>query len=82
MYALAVEKLAENTPENTRASSNSGKVCATAMSRKSTPSPKQDSRMTSRRPYRSDKAPWIGEQKNWIAANRNPNQPIQCAASA
>ena len=60
MYAFAVVKLAENIAETTRPTSNHGSVCATAMKMKSTPSPRHDSRITGRRPKRSDIAPCTG----------------------
>ena len=70
-------KLAENIAENTRPTNSHASVGASAMTMKSMPRPRQDSRITGRRPKRSDNAPWIGAQKNWIAANMVLNTPIQ-----
>jgi hypothetical protein len=47
---LAVVKLAEVMPEMMRPTNNHGSVLATAMKMKSRPSPRQDSRITGRRP--------------------------------
>src|SRR5690606_2792463 len=45
------------------------------MNTKSAPSPRHDSRITGRRPKRSDNAPCTGAHANWIAANSTPNTP-------
>lgn len=52
------------------------------MKMKSSPSPRHDSRITGRLPWRSDRAPWIGAVTNWITANTVPKRPTQYAADA
>src|SRR5690606_36258560 len=69
-------------PEMIRPTSSHGSVLARAMNTKSRPSPRQESRITGRRPKRSDSAPWIGEVTNWMPANTVPNTPTQYAALA
>src|SRR5882724_1777265 len=45
-------------------------------------SPKQEMRMTGRRPKRSDHAPSMGEKMNCMLAQARPNQPIMEDARA
>src|SRR5467141_4205995 len=44
--------------------------------------PKQDMRMTGRRPNRSDHAPSNGEKMNCIVAQANPKYPVMLEARA
>src|SRR5689334_5579106 len=79
-YAFAVLKLAAVMPEMMRPMKSSGSVLTSAIIRKSRPRPRFDSRITGRRPKRSDKAPCTGVKMNCIAMNTVANQPYQTAA--
>ena len=50
MYAFAVVKLAEVTAEMIRPTNSQARLGASAISTKSRPNPRQDSRITGRRP--------------------------------
>lgn len=79
MVKLA-EVMPEMMPEMMRPTISHGSDVASAMKMKSRPRPRHDSRITGRRPWRSDSAPWIGAVTNWIAANTVPKIPTQYAA--
>ena len=73
-------KLAEVTAEMIRPTNSHARLGASAMKMKSTPNPRHESRITGRRPKRSDNAPWIGALKNCTIANAVPKRPTQYAA--
>src|SRR6185437_9423250 len=82
MYALAVLKLAAQTPEMARPTNSSHSTGASAITMKSMPRPRLEMRMTVRRPKRSESAPWIGEQTNCISMNSVPKPLDHTAALA
>ena len=73
-------KLAEVAALMMRPTNSQARFGASAMNTKSRPRPRHDTRITGRRPYLSDNAPWIGALKNCTSENANANSPVQYAA--
>ena len=70
-----MENEAAVTPLISRPTNSQIRLGASAMNTKSQPSPKMENSSTGRRPKRSDRAPWIGENTNCIRAKAAPNRP-------
>ncbi len=80
IYANDVAKLDAVIPESTRPRNSHPTVGASAMMTWSSPRPRHDTRITGRRPTRSDSAPSTGANRNCIAAHTVPNTPYSPAA--
>lgn len=74
-------KLDDVTPPSIRPTASHHRLGAIAISRKSSASPATETRITGRRPNRSDSDPMTGEQRNCIPAHSATNSPFHIPAA-